>query len=125
MEFTFGPKCDIEHIMPSSGGNLQEIRRDAGIDSEDEFASMVNQLGNKILLEVKINRSIGNNWFRTKVSTKLENKTGYQDSTYPIAQALVLKYRDESKPYWQKSDILAATEEASKRIAAFIFGKQG
>ena len=119
-----GAKYDIEHIMPHSGNNLSEIRNDAGIESEEEFEGIVNKLGNKILLEEKINRSIGNEWFRTKVSTKLENKTGYIDSSYPIACALVDTYKNVSKPYWTKDDIIAATEKASKRIADFIFGKQ-
>ena len=116
-----GSKYDIEHIMPNSGNNLSEIRNDAGIGSEEEFEGIVNKLGNKILLEEKINRSIGNEWFRTKVSTKLENKTGYVDSKYPIACALVDTYKDVPKPYWTKGDIIAATEKASNRIANFIF----
>ena len=119
--FDLGSEYDIEHIMPYSGNNLQEIRKDAGIESEDEFKGVVNKLGNKILLEEKINRSIGNEWFRTKVSTKLEKKTGYIDSTYPIACELVKEYRNQDKPYWKKEDILAATEQASERIVKFIF----
>ena len=108
--------------MPYSGYNLQEIRKDAEIDSEDEFYGVVNKLGNKILLEEKINRAIGNEWFRTKVSTELENKTGYINSEYPIAQALVDQYRDSNKPYWKKNDIINATGKASSRIIKFIFG---
>ena len=107
--------------MPNSGHNLIEIRKDAGIASEDEFKEIVNKLGNKILLEYKINRSIGNEWFRTKVSTNLESKTGYVDSVYPIAPALVEKYKDVDKPYWKKEDINTATEKAADRIIAFIF----
>lgn len=122
--FTLGSKYDIEHIMPYSGYNLQEIRKDAEIDSEDEFYGVVNKLGNKILLEEKINRAIGNEWFRTKVSTELENKTGYINSEYPIAKALVDKYRDTNKPYWKKDDIIDATHKASGRIIKFIFGDQ-
>lgn len=121
--YSLGTKYDIEHIMPYSGSNLQEIRRDAGINSEEEFVGIVNKMGNKILLEEKINRSIGNEWFRTKVSTKLENKTGYIDSQYPIARSLVNAYRNVNKPYWTKDDITAATEEASERIVRFIFGE--
>ena len=121
MSFMLGSKYDIEHIMPYSGNNLQEIRKDAEIDSEEEFTGIVNKLGNKILLEEKINRSIGNEWFRTKVSTKLENKTGYINSAYPIARALVPTYQNESKPYWNKDDISTATKNASDRIAKFIF----
>ena len=102
---------------------VQEIRKDAGIESEEEFAGIVNKLGNKILLEERINRAIGNEWFRTKVSTKLENKTGYIDSQFPIASALVKKYRDVRKPYWTKEDIALATKEACDRIIGFIFGE--
>ncbi len=122
VDFSIGSKCDIEHIMPSSGKNLTVIRNDAGIDSEEEFKSIVNKLGNKILLEEKINRSIGNEWFRTKVSTKLDSKNGYIDSKYPIAAALVAKYKDQNKAYWKKEDINSATEKAATRIVNFIFG---
>lgn len=121
MSFTLGNKYDIEHIMPYSGYNLQEIKKDAEIDSEEEFHEIVNKLGNKILLEEKINRAIGNEWFRTKVSTKLENKTGYIDSEYPIAQALVAKYQNANKPYWKKNDIIEASNKASNKIIKFIF----
>ncbi len=122
LSFKLGSKYDIEHIMPASGNNIQEIRRDADIESEDEFKEYVNKLGNKILLEERINRSIGNEWFRTKISTKLENKTGYIDSSYPIACDLVSKYRNEDKPYWKKADITNATFKAAERIVNFIFG---
>lgn len=124
ISFRIGTKYDIEHIMPYSGNNLQEIRKDADIDSEEEFREIVNKLGNKILLEEKINRAIGNEWFRTKVSTKLENKTGYVDSAYPIASHLVLMYKEKTKPYWKKEDILDATKKACDRIIKFIFDEK-
>lgn len=123
MNFVLGSTYDIEHIMPQSGKDIQTIREDAGIMDKEEFYGVVNKLGNKILLEQKINRTIGNEWFRTKVSTKLENKTGYIDSCYPIAHDLVETYRNDNKPYWKKDDILMATEKASKRITNFIFGE--
>lgn len=123
MDFVPGNKLDIEHIMPYSGSNLREIRDDADITSEEEFYRIVNKLGNKILLEEKINRAIGNEWFRTKVSTKLENKTGYINSKYPLACSLVSLYKDTNKPYWKKDDIISATQKASRRIADFIFGE--
>lgn len=121
IKFAFNAKCDIEHIMPASGNNLPEIRKDANIASDDEFKEVVNKLGNKILLEDKINRAIGNEWFRTKVSTKLEDKTGYVNSIYPIASHLVKIYQNIEKPYWKKEDIEQATENASQRIVNFIF----
>ncbi len=119
--FNLNGKYDIEHIMPNSGRNIQEIRNDAGIDSEEEFKEVVNLLGNKILLEEKINRSVSNEWFRTKVSTKLEKKTGYINSVFPLAQTLVKEYENKSKPYWTKEDIMNMTEKASQRIVDFIF----
>ncbi len=122
LNFNIGTKCDIEHIMPISGANIDEIRKDAQIESTEEFEGIVNKLGNKILLEEKINRAIGNEWFRTKVSTKLSDKTGYVDSSYPIASALVGKFADVNKPYWCKKDIEDATEKIGDRIIKFIFG---
>lgn len=121
LSFVLGSKYDIEHIMPQSGANLDAIRKDAQIDSKEEFDDTVNKLGNKILLEEKINRSIGNEWFRTKVSTKLSDKTGYIDSEYPVATALVMRYENDTKPYWCKQDIENATDVASDRIVKFIF----
>ena len=73
------------------------------------------------MVEEKINRSIGNEWFRTKVSTSLKDKTGYIDSNYPIAKALVNKFGKDIKPYWTKNDIATATEKAAERIVKFIF----
>lgn len=118
--FDLNDKFDIEHIMPASGKNIQTIRFDAKLD-EEEFKNIVNKLGNKILLESAINRSISNEWFKTKVSTKLSDKTGYVDSKYPIANALVEKYRNSDKVLWTKDDINDATEKASERIVRFIF----
>ena len=120
LSFQLDGKYDIEHIMPSSGSNIQEIRKDADLADEDEFRDYVNKLGNKIVLEEKINRSIGNEWFRTKVSTSLKDKTGYIDSKYPISNYLVKTFRGSEKPFWKKDDITTATEEASGRLTKFI-----
>lgn len=108
--------------MPQSGANIDAIRKDAKIESIDEFYAIVNKIGNKILLEQKINRSIGNEWFRTKVSTKLSAKTGYIDSKYPLATYLVKEYQNDTKAFWFKNDIEKATDIASDRVVRFIFG---
>lgn len=121
-EFDLKSKCDIEHIMPASGHNLIEIRKDAGIKDENEFNDVVNKLGNKILLEEKINRSIGNEWFRTKVSDAFMDKFSYANSTYPIASSLAKYYKNINKPFWNKNDIETATQKAATRILKFIFG---
>ncbi len=91
------------------------------ISDEEEFKSIVNKLGNKILLEEKINRTIGNEWFRTKITQDVKDRIGYKDSCYPIAQMLVEKYQNTTKPYWTKEDINNATEKISERIMNFIF----
>ena len=119
--FSIGSKYDIEHIMPYSGSNIQVIRNDAGITTKDEFYDTVNKLGNKIILEQKINRSIGNEWFRTKVSMSLKDKSGYVDSRYPMARQLVRRYQNEAKAYWTKQDIEEATTKIGERITGFIF----
>ena len=121
ISFSLGTKYDIEHILPYSGINIQIIRTDAGITSDDEFYGTVNKLGNKILLEQKINRSIGNEWFRTKVSMRLKDKSGYKDSLYPMARHLVCKYNGAMKAYWTKQDIEEATSKIGARITDFIF----
>ena len=114
---------DIEHIMPQSGKNIKAIQNDAEIENDDMFSNYINKVGNKILLEYNINRTIGNEWFRTKISTAISEKSGYVESKYPLAQYLVEKYKNESKPYWTKSDIETATANASERIVHFIFGE--
>ena len=86
MSFRIGEKCDIEHIMPTSGKSLAAIRNDAGFNNIEDFEATANKLGNKILLEAKINRGLGNDWFRWKVTSSLNDKTGYIDSKYPFAQ---------------------------------------
>lgn len=125
IDFKFGDSYDIEHIMPNSGRNLHAIRVDAGITNEEEFEDIVNKLGNKILLESNINRSVGNEWFRIKIATDVDNdKTGYINSNYPIAQKLVEQFKDEPCPKWLKEDIIKYTKKASERITKFIFNEE-
>lgn len=121
VDFTITGDIDIEHIMPQSGKNIDLIRSDAGIDNEALFNDYVNKIGNKILLEYNINRTIGNEWFRTKISTNITRKTGYVDSIYPLANYLANEYSNKEKVYWTKDDIDLATNEASERIVKFIF----
>jgi len=103
--------------MPGSGRNIDIIRKDAGIASKEEFNNIVNKIGNKILLEEKINKSLGNEWFKTKKQYSIGEKTGYQKSSFAIAQALT----EYPKDTWDKDDIEKATIKASERIAKFIF----
>ena len=103
--------------MPASGRNITTIRQDAGLPDKEEFNSIVNKLGNKILLEEDINKSIGNEWFKTKKQNSIHTKSGYKDSKYAIAVALTTY----SKDTWTKEDIDTATNKAVERIVKFIF----
>ena len=95
------------------------IRQDAGMTDIDEFNSVVNKLGNKILLEEDINKSIGNEWFKTKKQNSIKTKSGYKDSSYAIALNLI----DYPEELWTKNDIEKATKKAIQRIINFIFDK--
>ena len=117
LPFDFPDSVNVEHIMPGSGHNIVAIREDAGIENEEVFDSLVNQLGNKILLEEDINKSISNDWFRTKKQKSVKEKKGYKDSKYGIASALA-GYPSDT---WTKEDITSATEKAASRIIRFIF----
>lgn len=116
-KFDFAENVNIEHIMPSSGRNLTTIQQDAKIATKEEFNGVVNKLGNKILLEEEINKSIGNEWFKTKKQNSIYSKSGYKDSRYAISLALTAYPKDT----WTKDDIDIATTKAAERIVKFIF----
>lgn len=119
MNFDFADGVNVEHIMPSSGRNIDTIREDANIESIEEFNELVNKLGNKILLEEDINKAIGRDWFKTKKQSRVGDKKGYKDSQFGIAQSLV----DYPKDKWVRDDIEEVTRQVSERISNFIFGK--
>ncbi len=119
IEFDFAENVNIEHIMPASGKNISIIRQDAGIEDQEEFLAVVNKLGNKILLEENINKSIGNEWFKTKKQTSIKNKSGYKDSSYSIAIDLT----NYPKDTWTKEDIEDSTKKSVERIKKFIFNE--
>ena len=119
ISFDFSDSVNVEHIMPASGHNLDAIRKDAGIDTKEEFDEVVNSLGNKILLEENINKSIGKEWFETKKQTSVKQKSGYKDSKFGIAKSLI-EYPSKK---WEKKDIEMATSRAAKRILKFLFNE--
>lgn len=119
LPFNFDKSVNIEHIMPSSGKNKEAIQQMAAIRDSEEFNKFVNALGNKILLEANINKSIQDEWFRLKKTKSIKDKAGYRDSKYHLAQSLT-NYPSEQ---WTKKDIEKATEKAAERIIRFIFTK--
>lgn len=120
LNFDFAENVNVEHIMPASGHNLDAIRQDAGIETQEEFDGIVNKLGNKIFLEENINKSIGKEWFQTKKQKSIIKKAGYKDSKYNIALDLI-NYPSDT---WKKDDVEKATQKAINRIINFIFDKQ-
>lgn len=120
--FNIMDKFEIEHIMPRSGKNTEQIREDAGIQSLDEFKDLVNKIGNKIILEPNINRSIGNAWFRTKIKRSVQQREGYRDSKFASARELVNEFEDQENPTWTVKNIHDRTERIVERISNFIFG---
>ena len=117
LKFTFNNSVNVEHIMPQSGINIATIMKDAKIEDKNEFKAVVNKLGNKLLLEESINKSISNEWFKTKKTTSVKNKTGYKDSKYYIAQNMVKFPKD----IWTVNDIEERTEKIADEIVNFIF----
>ena len=118
VSFNFADNVNVEHIMPSSGHDLEAIRKDAGVETREEFDELVNQLGNKILLEEDVNKSIGKSWFQTKKGSRVTDKKGYLNSSYGLATALSRYPMDT----WGKTDIELATAKAAQRIVKFVFG---
>lgn len=116
-EFNLSENVDIEHIMPKSGLNRENIMKDAGFNTKDEFTEYSEKIGNKILLESEINRGLGDSWFRTKKENSITSHQGYRGTKYKIASSLA----DYPKDTWAKEDIDKATERAAKRITDFIF----
>ncbi len=119
LPFDFNESVNIEHIMPSSANIYNGLLGDAKVKDENEFKDLINLLGNKILLEENINKSISNNWFKTKKENNIKNKTGYIDSKYNIARSLV----NYSNDNWTVDDIKSKTKKAADRIINFIFNE--
>ncbi len=120
-KFILPEKYEIEHIMPRSGRNIEQIREDAGLSKKEEFLDIVNKLGNKILLEDNINRSLGNEWFRSKIQSSIKEKAGYKDSLFCLPVKIAEKYEDDDMPKWTVEDINNRNEVIAENIIDFIF----
>lgn len=120
-KFILPEKYEIEHIMPRSGRNIEQIREDAGLNKKEEFLDIVNKLGNKILLEDNINRSLGNEWFRSKIQSSIKEKAGYKDSMFCLPVKIAEKYEDDDMPRWTVEDINNRNEVIAENIMDFIF----
>lgn len=118
---------NIEHIMPQAGKNidLDSVRIDAGFerDDQDGYNEHLEMLGNKILLEEEINKSLGKSWFSHKIShsIKATKEKGYVDSSFYFAKNMVDNYKNSNNPSWTKKNIEDETKKGANRIIKFIF----
>lgn len=120
-KFTLPEKYEIEHIMPRSGRNLEQIRKDAGLNELEEFLDTVNKLGNKILLEENINRALGNDWFSSKLKSSIKEKKGYRDSVFCVPVKIVERFETDEKPLWTGDEINGRNEIIADEIVEFVF----
>ena len=84
----------------------------------------MNKLGNKILLEENINRSIGNAWFRSKIQNSVKDKKGYKDSSFALTKRIISDFGNHENPLWTVEDIEEKNDKTAKRIADFIFDQE-
>lgn len=111
--FNFPNNVNVEHIMPISGKTKEVVKTDADINDDAEFNYYVNQVGNKMLLEEKYNKEIGDAWFRVK-------KSKYKNSNFKIAKEI----SQYPKDLWTKYDIEIATNKAIDDILKFLFNEK-
>lgn len=72
----------LEHIMPKKPGADWD-----GIEEYEEFTSYLNRLGNLLILEGDINRSVKNKSLSDKITSN--NKKGYTDSGLTLPKELI------------------------------------
>lgn len=102
LEELYQGNFDIEHIHANADDN---------VDMEE---NLQNSIGNLMLLEYDINRSIGAKPFYDKVHGVSGNKS-YQDSNYATVKKIAT-YKQ-----WNTNEALQRKEEETKKIMNFIF----
>ena len=101
IKYFFKDHIDIEHIQAYNDRNNAEKVRDIWGDE-------INSIGNLMILESNINRSIGNYDFSQK-------KNKYKDSKYEVVKAIT------SLEYWTKEDAAKRREESVKKILEYVY----
>ncbi|MGL4875456.1 MAG: DUF262 domain-containing protein [Clostridium sp.] len=97
----FEEKIDIEHIQSyNDSENAEKVR--------EEWQDELNSIGNLMILESSINRSIGNSRFSDK-------KEKYNKSSYEIVKDVA------RLNHWNKEKALKRREESTKKIFDFIY----
>ena len=96
---------DIEHIHANADGSMEVSEEQLGLQ---------NSIGNLVLLEYDINRSIQNIPFEQKVN-RSEGKLCYRDSKY----ASIAKIRKNQQ--WGITEMQHRLEDEYNRIVSFIW----
>ena len=101
---------DIEHIHANANANENE--------GQDIDYSLQNSIGNLMLLEYDINRSIGCLPFKDKVN-RTDGKLCYKDSNYATVKKIM------SHELWSLEEVIKRREEEIQKISQFLFGLHG
>ena len=99
---------DIEHIHANANEN----------EGQDIDYSLQNSIGNLMLLEYDINRSIGCLPFKDKVN-RTDGKLCYKDSNYATVKKIM------SHELWSLEEVIKRREEEIQKISQFLFGLHG
>ena len=97
---------DIEHIQA-----YNDVRESERVKIWREWGEEINSLGNLIVLEQWINRSIGNESFGKK-------RTGYKESAFCSVQLLARDYQS-----WEKADSVDSRQRKAANIVDYLFSK--
>jgi len=103
---SFKDNIDIEHIQAFNDINEQERE-----NIWDEWGDEINSLGNLMVLESSINRSISNKVYENK-------KTGYKGSKYGVVKNLI-----ENNAVWNKKLTIKRKNEEIEKIMGYTFSK--
>lgn len=100
----FDTPIDIEHIQSYLDKNLEKRQ-----DILNEWGADINSLGNLIILEQRINRSIKNNDYKTKIKE-------YDNSIFLITKNHYSNYSE-----WDLSQCLDRKKKERKKIVDYLF----
>lgn len=100
----FNSPVDIEHIQ-SYHDKDGKIRQSIW----DEWGTNINSVGNLMVLEQKINRSIGNNFYPSKIKE-------YPKSEFSIVKSQVENYAD-----WNLQNCIKRKDKEVKKILDYLF----
>jgi uncharacterized protein with ParB-like and HNH nuclease domain len=105
----FESSVDIEHIQSfkDSNGDMRQ-------NIWDEWKENINSIGNLMVLEYDINRSISNDTYNDKLSV-VKNKS-YHNSKYAIVKNQIINYSE-----WTLEHCLKRKENEVKKILTYLF----